>query len=161
MLTVEPHSNREDAGSKQSHSILGHRNNELQINSSGLDCINAGSLESLQHILVLHFLQLSLQEWKVHELQRRTEVLAEDGQIEPDPKCVVLDEQRDAARDLGNLDRDGDPSAEISLELANLDGGEERNLDVGCDYGIECLLVDESTELRVGRVSGQSVPLAL
>ena len=145
MLTVEPHSNREDAGSEQSHSILGHRNNELQINSSGLDCINAGSLESLQHILVLHFLQLSLQEWKVHELQRRTEVLAEDGQIEPDPKCVVLDEHRDAACDPGNLDRNGDPSTEIALELTNL--------DVGCDHGIECLLFDEFTELRVGRVS--------
>jgi len=77
-------------------------------------------------------------------------VLAEDGQIELDPQRLVLHEQRDAARHLGNLDGDGDPMEKAPLELADPDSGEERQLDVGCDHGVESLLVDESSELRAG-----------
>jgi len=123
--------------------------NELLVNSSGR--LDASGLESLQYILVFDILELPTEEeWEGKELERRTKVLAEDRQIELDPQRLVLHEQRDAARHLGNLDGDGDPMEKAPLELANLDSGEERQLDVGCDHGIESLLVDESTELRAG-----------
>jgi len=124
------------------------------VNSSGR--LDTGCLKPLQHILVFSILQLPTEEeWEGKDLERRTIVLAEDGQIELDPQRLVLDEQRDAARDLGNLEGDGDPSDEVPLELADLDSREERNLDEGCDHGVESLLVDESTKLRAG--SQQSI----
>ena len=125
-------------------------------NSSGrLDCINTGGLKSLQHTLVFDVLELStVEEWEGN-LERRTKVLAKDGQIELDPERLVVEEQRDAARHLGNLEGNGDPIEKAPLELADLDGGEERQLDVGCEHGIESLLVDESSELRTG--SQQSI----
>ena len=126
------------------------RNNELVVANSS-SRLNGGGLKSLQHILVFDILELSAEEeWEGKELERRTKVLAEDGQIELDPQRLVLHEQRDAARHLGNLDGDGDPMEKAPLELADPDSGEERQLDVGCDHGVESLLVDESTELRAG-----------
>ena len=88
-------------------------------NSSGLDGIDIGGFKSLPHIPV--FLQITLHEGEVLDIERRLMVLSEDVHIKVDPKPLVLGEQRDTACHLGDLNGNGDPSTKISHEIASLD----------------------------------------